>query len=74
MIRNAGHRQLFTRVIRTSSFLARGNYFTAIAMLLFAGLSSVSVAQNTERRESEIAAEKASGEITKAISHIGTFW
>jgi len=43
-------------------------------MLLFAGLSSVSVAQNTERRESEIAAEKASGEITKAISHIGTFW
>jgi len=43
-------------------------------MLLFAGLSSVSVAQNTERRESEIAAERASGEITKAIAHIGTIW
>ena len=41
MIRNAGHRQLFTKVIRTPSFLARGNYFTAIAMLLFTGHGEV---------------------------------
>ena len=65
MIRNAGHRQLFTKVIRTPSFLARRNYFTAIAILIFAGLSSISVAQNTERTESGIAAERASVEVTK---------
>ena len=65
MIRNARHQHLFSKVIRTPSFLARRNYFTAIAILIFAGLSSISVAQNTERTESGIAAERASVEVTK---------